>query len=279
VPQGQLFSCLIVGVPGSPPCARVSAGVPVSARGNSKLDVEKNTGFEAGWRGDLSRKVFASVDAYYNKLSNFVTDLLPGVNSAFAFWTAPNSVPQPARAPLEAAVRTALLANPASQVAGLGLTRQEDDNTAIVLSYANAGKATQYGVDVAMGFQATEALRFDVSGSWFDYDVDEAETAAGDALLANTPEWRSNLAATYTARGGLDLGLNYRYSSGFPWAAGVFRGYIESGSTLDANAGYRISPNFRLFLAGTNVLDREWFSVYGGSVNGRRVMGGITATF
>ena len=279
VPAGQLFSCLNVGVPGSAPCARVSAGVPIAARGNSKLDVEKNTGLEAGWRGDLSQKLFASVDAYYNKLSNFVTDLLPGVNSSFAFWTAPNSVPQPARAPLETAVRTALLANPASQAAGLGLTRQEDGNSAVVLSYASAGKATQYGVDVAMGYQATEALRFDVTGSWFDYDVDEDETAAGDALLANTPEWRSNLAATYNARGGLDLGLNLRYSSGFPWAAGVFRGYIESGSTLDANAGYRINPNFRLFLAGTNVLNREWFSVYGGSVNGRRVMGGVTATF
>src|SRR6185436_19443950 len=58
VPDGQLFSCLNVGVPGSPACTRVSAGVPVSARGNSKLDVEKNTGYEVGWRGDLSRKVF-----------------------------------------------------------------------------------------------------------------------------------------------------------------------------------------------------------------------------
>ena len=104
-------------------------------------------------------------------------------------------------------------------------------------------------------------------------------TAAGDKLLANTPEWRSNLAATFNSRGGLDLGLNFRYSSGFPWAAGVLAGYIESGSTFDANAGYRISPNFRVFLAGTNVLNRDWFSVYGGSVNGRRVMGGVTATF
>jgi outer membrane receptor protein involved in Fe transport len=279
VPDGQLFTCQTVGVPGSPACARQSTSVPGYARGNAKLDVEKNTGYEAGWRGDLSRKVFASVDAYYNKLSNFVTDLLPGVNSAFAFWTAPTSVPQPARAPLEAAVRTALLSNPASRVAGLGLTRQEDGNTAIVLSYANAGKASQYGVDVALGFQATEALRFDVTGSWFDYDVDEEATAAGDQLLANTPEWRSNIAATYTSRGGLDLGVNYRMSSGFPWSAGVFTGYIEPGSTFDANAGYRISPNFRLFLAGTNILNRDWFSVYGGSVNGRRVMGGVTATF
>ena len=76
--------------------------------------------------------------------------------------------------------------------------------------------------------------------------MDEDETAAGDQLLANTPEWRANLAATYSSRGGFDLGVNFRYSSGFPWAAGVFAGYIESGSTFDANAGYRISPTFRV---------------------------------
>ena len=143
VPDGQLFSCLTVGVPGSPACNRTSSAVPINARGNSKLDVEKNTGYELGWRGDLSRKLFASVDAYYNRLSDFVTDLLPGVNSAFAFWTAPTAVPAAARAPLETAVQTILLGNPASQAAGLGLTRQEDGNTAVVLSYANAGTAKQ----------------------------------------------------------------------------------------------------------------------------------------
>ena len=112
VPDGQLFTCLTVGVPGSPACNRTSSVVPINARGNSKLDVEKNTGYELGWRGDLSRKFFASVDAYYNRLSNFVTDLLPGVNSAFAFWTAPTSVPTAARVPLETAVRHILLEQP-----------------------------------------------------------------------------------------------------------------------------------------------------------------------
>ena len=273
VPVGQLFACSVY----TTPCAAQSSAVPVTARGNSKLDVEKNTGYEVGWRGDVSRRLFASVDVYYNRLSNFVTDLLPGVNPAFPFWTAPSAVPEPARDPLEAAVQNALLANPASRVAGLGLTRQETGNTAIVLSYGNSGNATQWGVDVGAGLQMTEQFRFDLSGSWFDYDVENIAT--GDQLLANTPEWRGNAAATFTGRGGLDLGMNYRYSSGFPWAAGVFTGEIEPGHTLDANAGYRISPAFRLFLAGTNLVNRQWFSIYGGSVNGRRVMGGVTATF
>ncbi|HET9515231.1 MAG TPA: TonB-dependent receptor [Gemmatimonadales bacterium] len=275
VPDGQLFSCSNFATP----CAGSSSQVLVSARGNSRLDVEKNTGFELGWRGDLSRRVFASVDAYYNLLSNFVTDLLPGVNPAFGRWTAPAEVPAPFRPALESAVRNALLANPASRVAGLGLTRQETGNTAIVLSYANAGKAKQKGVDAAVGFQASEAIRFDLAGSWFTYDVDQDEVAAGDLLLANTPKWRSNFAVNYAGRSGLDAGLNYRYSSGFQWAAGIFAGWIEPGHNVDGNVGYRVSPQFRVFLTGTNLFNRQWFSIYGGSVNGRRLLGGVTATF
>ncbi len=275
VPNGQLFACRDFAT--ACPSAVQSAAVPVVARGNAKLDVEKNTGFEVGWKGDVSRRVYASVDVYWNKLSNFVTDLLPGVNPAFGRWTSPLQVPSAARTALETAVRNALLASPASRLAGLGLTRQEDGRTAIVLSYANSGTAREYGVDVGVGAQASEAVRFDLSGSYFDYTVDDV--ASGDRLLANTPKWRANLAATYNGRSGLDLGVNYRYSSGFQWAAGVFAGWIEPGHTVDANAGYRLTPNYRVFISGTNVLDREWFSVYGGSVSGRRVMGGVTANF
>jgi outer membrane receptor protein involved in Fe transport len=49
--------------------------------------------------------------------------------------------------------------------------------------------------------------------------------------------------------------------------------------TLDANVGYDINNNFKVFLNGNNVLNNRTFSVYGGSVNGRRIMGGVTTRF
>ena len=52
------------------------------ALGNSELEVEKVTGWELGYKGTLSEKVYVTADAYINELSNFVTDLLPGVNPA-----------------------------------------------------------------------------------------------------------------------------------------------------------------------------------------------------
>ena len=54
----------------------------VLALGNANLEVEHVTGWELGYKGTLSDRAYVSVDLYLNELSNFVTDLLPGVNPA-----------------------------------------------------------------------------------------------------------------------------------------------------------------------------------------------------
>jgi outer membrane receptor for ferrienterochelin and colicins len=272
VPNGQLFACTTY-----TSCTATSALTPIVARGNNKLGVEKNTGFEIGYKGDLTRRVYLSADLYYNLLSNFVTDLLPGVNSAFKFWTSPTAVPAPYRPALEATVKSQLLA--VNRTAGLGLSREESGNTAIVVSYANAGSAKQWGADIGAGWQISEEFGANATLALFNYSVNTDEIAAGDKVLANTPKWRTVLSFSYAGRQGFDAGLSYRYSSAFPWAAGVFNGWIDPGHNIDGNVGYKINNNFKVFMTGTNLFNHQWFSVYGGSVTGRRVMGGATATF
>jgi hypothetical protein len=48
---------------------------------------------------------------------------------------------------------------------------------------------------------------------------------------------------------------------------------------LNVNAGYRVGYNLRVHAIATNVLDQKRFHIYGGSVIGRRVIAGVTATF
>lgn len=263
VPVGQLFDN--------------STAVPVRARGNNKLQVEKNTGIEVGYRGDLTDKFYVSVDAYLNVLKDFVTDLLPGVNPGFPAWTAPTAVPASVRAALQSAVRSALVANPATATAGRGLTRQEDGKTAIVVSYANAGKATQYGFEFAAGLQLSNEIRADANLTIFRFDI--KEQLAGDQLLPNTPSAKGNIGVTYAGRSGLDLGLNFRGVKGYDWSAGVFAGWIEPQNTIDANAGYAVNNNLRVYLSAINLFDQQRYSIFGGSVNGRRVLGGLTTRF
>jgi outer membrane receptor protein involved in Fe transport len=264
VPAGALFT--------------TSSAVPVFARGNSKLDVETTLGFEAGYRGDLSSTVYFTLDAYVNRIRNFVTDLLPGVNPAFAYWTAPSQVPAQFRPALVDAVRNALLANPASVTAGRGLTRLETGGTAIVLSYTNAGRVTQWGVEAGAGVQMSRTLRADGTLTLFDYSVDEDLVARGDSLLANTPSAKATVGLSF-ADGRFTAGASLRAVKGYAWAAGVFTGFIEPNVTFNANGAYDINNNFKVFLTGTNLFDNEKFEIYGGSVNGRRVLAGVTTRF
>ncbi len=263
VPQGTLFT--------------TSAAVPVLARGNAALDVESTTGYELGYKGNFANRVYVTLDLYYNAISNFVTDLLPGVNPTYGPWTAPDAVPVPFRAPLEAAVRSQLLAAQQT-VAAAGITRV-NGNTEIVLSYTNAGQVDQYGAELGIGVQVTDEVRADASLSLFDFDVETGSQAVGDQLLANTPTAKGTLGVSYTGRQGLDLGASVRIVDSYDWAAGVFVGEVPSSQTVDVNAGYRINHNFRVFALATNVFDQERFHLFGGSVIGRRVLGGVTVQF
>ncbi|MGH7630372.1 MAG: TonB-dependent receptor [Gemmatimonadales bacterium] len=262
VPVGTLFT--------------TSAAVPVFARGNAGLDVESTTGYELGYKGAFANRVYVTLDLYYNAISDFVTDLLPGVNPAYGPWTAPDAVPPQFRPALEAAVRNSLA--PINPIAAAGLTRV-NGNTEIVLSYTNAGQVDQYGAELGVGVQITDEVRADGSLSLFDFEVEAGSQAVGDQLLANTPSTKGTLGVSYTGRQGLDLGASVRIVDSYQWAAGVFVGEVPSSESVDVNAGYRINHNFRVFALATNVFDQERYHLFGGSVIGRRVLGGITVQF
>jgi outer membrane receptor protein involved in Fe transport len=264
VPQGQLFTN--------------SAGVPVRARGNANLTVEKTTGYELGYKGALSDKVYMTVDIYRNNITDFVTDLLPGVNPTFGAWTAPAAVPAQARAALESAVRSTLLANPATALAGRGLTRLEDGSTAIVVSYTNEGEVNQTGFDIGLGYQLSNTLRLDGSFSYFNFTVESQQ--AGDQLVPNTPDRKATLTLSYEGgENGFDASISGRFVAAYNWAAGVFVGRVPDSQFINANIGYQLTPRYRVFAIGTNIFDQQRYQLLGGAVIGRRVMGGLSATF
>jgi len=267
VPNGTLFT--------------VSAAVPVWARGNPALDVEKVAAYELGYKGQLGRRVFVTVDGFFNRLTNFVTDLLPApqVNSAqYSAWTALSQVPAAFRPALEAAVKSQLQAA-GQTLAANALTRLADGSTAIVVSYGNAGKVDERGVEFGATIAVTDEIRFGGNYTFFDFDVDTAQTEAGDQLIPNTPKHKGTVEASYHGAQGLEVGVRARFVDGHQWVTGVFAGSVPSMQTIDANASYRINNYVRVNLIATNVLDQQRYQMWGGSIIGRRVLGGVTATF
>ncbi len=70
--------------------------------------------------------------------------------------------------------------------------------------------------------------------------------------------------------------MSARFVSSFAWASGVFEGRVPASETFDATASMAVNPHMRVFLLATNVFDQARYHIYGGSVNGRRVLGGVT---
>jgi outer membrane receptor protein involved in Fe transport len=281
-----------------------SGQTQVLALGNANLDVEKVLGWELGYKGSVSNTLYFTADFYINKLENFVTDLLPGVNPDYPTFQLTDgglNVPAdltaldqriqqlegagqitPAQAAALRAPIPVLQAGYAATVAGTsiqgapGLATLPDGSRAVVLSYTNAGKVTERGVELGLGYQFTPEIRADVSFTGFDFDVNSQQ--AGDQLLPNTPSKKATIGLAY---GGsrFDANASLRLVDGYQWAAGVFQGYVPSSEFLNVGAGYRINNSIRIHGTATNLLDEKRFQLYGGSVIGRRVIGGFTANF
>jgi outer membrane receptor protein involved in Fe transport len=274
------------------------------ALGNAALDVETVTGWEAGYKGSLTDKAYITADFYINQLRNFVTDLLPGVNSAYPSFALTDGVNVPAeltaldqriqqldgagQLPPGAAAQLrgpipVLLGGYAQLVAGTtlqganALATLPDGSRAIVLSYTNAGKVTERGMEIGMGYQFTPEFRGDASFTGFDFTVNSFRQ--GDQLLPNTPSKKASFSLTYAGLQGVDANVTVRLVDGYQWAAGVFQGYVPSSEFVNASAGYRVNNYLRVHATATNLFDEKRFQLYGGSVIGRRVLGGITASF
>jgi outer membrane receptor protein involved in Fe transport len=272
---------------------------PVLALGNADLEVEKVTGWEFGYKGSIAERAYVSVDFYYNQLSNFVTDLLPGVNQnqypSFALDSGGTDVlgdlaaidavlaglglpvdhPLRANNALLRAGYQSIAASPINSPALATVNGQR----AIVVSYANAGQVDEYGVEFGVGFGITPELRIDASYTYFDFDVDEATVAQGDRLLPNSAKHKGGVSLSYTGQQGFDASVSTRFIDSYEWAAGIFAGTIPSRQDIDVSVGYRINNYVRGHALVSNLLDQERFQQWGGSVIGRRILGGITATF
>ncbi|HUP63559.1 MAG TPA: TonB-dependent receptor [Thermoanaerobaculia bacterium] len=249
--------------PSAAPCPTAMA---ILARGNSALDVEKVKAHEAGYAGIFGGKLYLTVDLYKSHLSNFVTDLLPGVNPAFPVYTVPTSLPAPVQAGVSAFLAAALGARRG------GLTTV-NGRPALVFSYTNAGEVDTQGGEIAFNYYVTNNWVVDANFSLFDFEVKSAQV--GDRLLPNAPEKKFNAGLSW--RGAkLDAKVSYRWVEEFDWAAGVFVGTVPQYDVVNLAANFHISDRFGVGVDVSNVFDDEHWEAFGGDLMSRRALGFVT---
>jgi iron complex outermembrane receptor protein len=240
--------------------------LPILARGNSDLEVEKIRSYEAGYAGIFGGKAYVTFDAYSSILTNFVTDLLPGANPAFAPYQVPGTVPAQVAAGVNAFLAAALGANRA------GLTTV-NGAPAIVVSYANAGRVETQGAELGINYYLGTSWVIDANYSYFDFDVKESR--AGDQLLPNAPKKKYNLGLAYRTQR-FDAKIAYRHTAAFPWAAGVFVGFVPEYEVVNLSGSYRINDMLAVGADISNAANNEHFEAFGGDLLRRRAVAYLT---
>ncbi|HEX2834968.1 MAG TPA: TonB-dependent receptor [Thermoanaerobaculia bacterium] len=246
--------------------------LPIIARGNEQLDVEKVQSHELGYSGIFGGKLFFTLDVYKSSMSDFVTDLLPGVNSAYVPYAVPTNNPQ-IPAPVQAAVTGFLRAALASNYAGLTTV---NGRPTVVFSYANAGEVDTQGAEVALNYYVNNNWIVDFNYSFFDFDV--KEKALGDQLLPNAPENKFNLGLGYRGTK-FDGKITYRWVEEYDWAAGVFVGTVPQFDVVNVSGSYKINDRFGFGLDISNLLDDEHYEAFGGDILSRRALGFVTVNW
>jgi outer membrane receptor protein involved in Fe transport len=210
--------------------------------GNDRLKVERITGYEIGYKGIIENVLFLNLDAYYNQLRDFITDLAPAVNPAY-----PGQVVLPG----DSVLRT-------------------------VWSYGNAGSVNEQGLEFGADYQVTDWLRITGNYALFAFSVSGANE--NDVLLPNAPRYKLNGGVTVT-RDGFTGGLSVKYVPGFDWAAGIFKGPVPAYTLVNLDASYQLISQIELGVNVTNLLDRGHYQLFGGSLLQRRLVAGLTVRF
>jgi iron complex outermembrane receptor protein len=231
---------------------------PIYAVGNTELVPERIEGFEVGYKGIfLDNKLFITLDGYVNKVEDFITDLLQGVNPAYPFNGAPAGLSEVVKAQLP------------------GLTILPSGETAVVISYTNKGLVNERGLELGFNFYLTDEYLVSANWSYFDFDIEEQQE--GDILLPNNPKHKFGYSIRYTTNG-FDAEFSGRSIQAFDWAAGVFVGRIPEYHLFNLSAGYQITHRYRAGLTVTNLFDRQAYQIFGGSIVGRQLIASITVT-
>lgn len=203
------------------------------------LTVENITGYEIGYKGIFEKSLFITLDVYFNQMTNFVTDLAVGVNPKF---------------PRNGGIYPGDVLAP----------------TRTIWSYANVGRVNEAGVDAGINYYLSDHLTLSGNFSYFYFDI--VEKHAEDVLIPNSPDYRISGGITYTHPSGHDIGLRIKHVPSFDWAAGIYQGKINEYTVMDLGANYRYSSTVSLNLNISNLMDKEHYQIFGGSLLGRRAI-------
>ena len=257
--KGNLFGGLVLG---NGEGFTLSNGNTIDA-----LEVETINSFEAGFKGQLSDRLYIDASAYYNMSENFISPLrniADAANNAYV---------------------THIGDTPIDEVSPGAST------SAALLTYSNFGSVDTYGIDIGLNYYFSDALRASLNYSYFgrSLDTDDLDNDGNldgvvleSELPINTPSNKLNLGLHYSKNkfygaiygrwiedydffSGINVaaetqdmdgdGVNEIVENaqvGRTWNYGPLGGFV-----VDANIGYSLNDNVSFGVNVTNLFDSE----------------------
>jgi outer membrane receptor for ferrienterochelin and colicins len=217
-----------------------SPGATSSVRylGNPDLVPEEITGYELGYKGIYNNQMFLTLDIYYNKLKNFITDLGPTGRNYFDL---------------------------------------EDQITYAYWSYGNAGKVNEYGFDLGTNFYLNDSWIFNANFSLFRFDVIEKGSNDILLPNTPEYKVNGGITYIHPAGHSAEINIKYiptfPWAAGIFRDANIPQYTIVSFSGT-----YKISQTFSLNLNVHNLLDNIHYEILGGSLLRRRALLSLIVT-
>jgi iron complex outermembrane receptor protein len=247
----------------------------ILAVGNDDLELEKTRMFEIGYAGILAQKAYVTLDYYNANNDQFITDLIPQLDSRgnrtnpdFGAYQPPANHPAPDL--LLGALQRSL---PPSLFAIL--SNNFDGTPAFIArSYTNFGEVSTQGIDFGLNYYFLDDWTFSFAYSWFDFEIEDQSSPFANQLLPNTPENKLAAGISYAVPE-WDFAFDLRWVDEFRWAVGPFQGQVEAYTTADVRLNYNITERVGVGVNVANLFDEEHWESFGGDLLGSRALANV----
>jgi outer membrane receptor protein involved in Fe transport len=151
--------------------------------------------------------------------------------------------------------------------------------TPIVVGYVNYGEVDAWGLDASVTYFISRELSLDLTYSHLGMtEFFNPITKAIDPI--NAPTHKGGFKLQYAPRKWpFSLSLNGRYVNSFKWSSGIYYGNISAYTIFDLHVGYKFNENLSGNLTINNMLDHHHTEIIGGPKLGRAIMFRLQAMF
>ncbi|MDQ8154576.1 MAG: TonB-dependent receptor [Gemmatimonadota bacterium] len=289
----------------NPTTARFSDVAAGDVRDIEQIRPTLTTGWEAGWKGQIGKSFYGTVDWWYSERSDFVGPLIVETPNVFLdagtlagflntnLAAALTPVLGPATAGALAAGLSPSIAAGLGGVSGsattgvpLGVVNPDyalSNSTDIILAYRNFGKVKVSGLDFSGTYMLDEYWSLYSTYSWVNKDYfSRAQVGGVSDIALNAPRDKGTFAVRFRDDAkGMSAETRFRRTASFPGNSGVYVGQVAGYNLLDASFTFR--PGFlggaMWSVNASNLLNLKHSEFIGGAALGRLVMTRIQYQF